>query len=176
MATQNPPHAPQRRASLIKRVLLGLLVLLIGAVVWDVVRSTSTPPTSEIAGTTIDGKPWALADHKGKNPVIVNFFGTWCGPCKMELPHLIALKEKYKDRGVELVLITRETAAEVRQSPEFLRMPVTLLTDGSPVFDRYHIDAVPQTYMFDRSGKSVYEVQGYTEDSLVDLEKKLSAL
>lgn len=177
MTTQPQTHSPSRhqRSQWTRRSLLALLALVVGAVVWDMVRAV-TQPRSQVnfTATTLQGKDWSLDTYRGKKPVMLSFFGTWCQPCKIELPHLIALKEKYRERGVELVIITRETAEEVRKAPEFLTMPVTLITDGSPIFEKYKIEGVPHTYLFDQSGKLAFEAEGYTEGSLVDLEKKLA--
>lgn len=176
MQPQTQSLSRHHRSQWVKRGLLALLAVVVGAVVWDMARVATEPrPQGSFTGTTIEGKTWSLDTYRGKKPVLVSFFGTWCQPCKMELPHLIELKEKYQARGVELVIITRETAAEVRKSPEFLKMPLTLITDGDTIFEEYKIEGVPHTYLFNQAGKLAFEAEGYNEASLVDLEKQLAS-
>lgn len=63
-------------------------------------------PLPDIAATTIDGEELALADLDG--PVLVNFWASWCGPCKEEAPHLNALAEQYGDQLTVLGVNTRD--------------------------------------------------------------------
>lgn len=176
MTTETHPITRNRRNPWLRRGLLIVVSLIVAAVLWDGIHAAITPPKrGNFSATTMDGKDWSLASYRGKKPVILSFFATWCGPCKLELPHLIELREKYRDRGVELVIITRETPEVVRQSPEFLKMPVTLITDGSDIFDEYRVDGIPHTFMFDRTGKVVFDLEGYQEGALADLEKRLEA-
>jgi thiol-disulfide isomerase/thioredoxin len=176
MSSESTASTRYRRRRLIQRVLLILVPLLIAVVVWDAIRGIVTPPKrSDFTAATLQGKDWSLASYRGKKPVLVSFFATWCSPCKQELPHLIELRDKYRATGVELVLITREPATVVRQFPEFSRLPITVITDGSEIFDEYQVDGIPHTIMFDRSGKIVFDVEGFSEAGLSKLEKQLSA-
>jgi thiol-disulfide isomerase/thioredoxin len=176
MSPSTPVNARYHRKQWIQRGVLGLVALVVLAIAWDGLRAATRPrPQSNFTATTVQGKDWSLASYRGKKPVIVSFFATWCAPCKMELPHLIKLRDKYQSQGVELVIITRETADVVRQSPEFLQMPVTLITDASTIFNEYRVEGIPHTLMFDHAGKLVFDVEVYTEASLAELEKHLAA-
>lgn len=176
MTSESPSNTRYRRNRWIQRVLLLLVSLFVAVVVWDSIRGAITPPKrSDFTATTLEGKDWSLASYRGKKPVLVSFFATWCGPCKQELPHLLELRDKYRKTGVELVLITREPAAEVRQFPEFSQLPITVLTDGGEIFDEYQVSGIPHTIMFDRSGKIVFETEGFSESGLDKLEQQLSA-
>jgi len=174
MATQTHKSPHYRRTKWIQRGLLGLGLLLIAAIAWDGIRVITRPRIqANFTASTIQGKDWSLASYRGKKPVIVSFFATWCSPCKMEIPHLVKLREKYRSQGLELVIITRESPEVVRQFPEFLAMPVTLITDGASIFEEYQVDGIPHTLMFDRSGKLAFEAEGYTEALMAQLDKIL---
>lgn len=174
MATNTSSGARPQRGPWLKRGLLILIPLLLVAVIWDGLRSMLAPkPRPDFTATTLQGKDWSLASYRGKKPVILNFFATWCGPCKQELPRLVEIQQKHQASGVELVIITREPADVVKQFPEFSELPVTLITDGGAIFDEYQVDAIPHTLYFDQGGKLAFEVQGYNEVALGDLEKRL---
>lgn len=70
-------------------------------------------PAPSISGLTLDGAPLSLADLSG--PVVINFWGSWCGPCVAEAPHLAAVAEQYAAEGVSVVGVNvRDTTVNAR--------------------------------------------------------------
>jgi peroxiredoxin len=105
--------------------------------------------------TDLQGKSWALHDLRGK-VVLVNFWATWCPPCRKEMPDLDALYLKFKDQGLIILAISDEDATKVR--PFLKERPVTypvLLDPGRKVNDVFHIDGIPKSFVYDREGKLV---------------------
>jgi peroxiredoxin len=103
----------------------------------------------------LQGKTWHLRELKGK-VVLVNFWATWCPPCRKEMPDLQALYEKYKDQGFVVLSISDEEAAKV--SP-FIRerkisYPV-LLDPGRKVNDAFVVEGIPKSFVYDREGRLV---------------------
>jgi thiol-disulfide isomerase/thioredoxin len=123
----------------------------------------------------LGGQAWNLADHRGKGPIIVNFFATWCGPCNMELPHLVQLQEKYRDRGLKVVAVTDETADQLRGHP-MAQHKLIFLTDAGDVKQAYGIDAIPHTIMFTPEGKVQGEIAGFSDDAVKSLDDYLAGL
>jgi thiol-disulfide isomerase/thioredoxin len=132
--------------------------------------------------TTVDGKKLKLADLKGK-VVIVDVWGTWCGPCKQELPHFKKLYEKYKDQGFEIVGLAIEKAtgdaAEkgVREFAEKngMKYPLACVDNRGPVIKQIpEFRAVPTTLYLDKAGKVRFKKVGY--EDLGALERPLKAL
>lgn len=83
-------------------VYLFALALVLMAGVTVAAEMESMPPAEPVFAATLadfDGKPVPLAELKGKL-VVLNFWATWCGPCRMEIPHLIEAQEKYGPRGI----------------------------------------------------------------------------
>jgi thiol-disulfide isomerase/thioredoxin len=125
----------------------------------------------EIEGTTSDGKPFHLTDYKGK-VILLNFWATWCGPCRMEIPDLIALQEKYGPKGFVVVGLADEkdpnpdsAVALIKKFAEDskLNYPVLLLPEG--IRNEFGgIAGLPTSFLIDRNGKVVYGMEGLPSD------------
>jgi len=103
----------------------------------------------------LQGNSWHLRDLKGK-VVLVNFWATWCPPCRKEMPDLQALYDKYKDHGFVVVSISDEEAAKVQPfiAERKITYPV-LLDPGRKVNDLFQVEGIPKSFVYDRSGKMV---------------------
>jgi peroxiredoxin len=105
--------------------------------------------------TDLQGKPWHLRDLQGK-VVLVNFWATWCPPCRKEMPDLQALYDKYKDQGFVVLAISDEETAKV--GPFIAERKITypvLLDPGRKVNDAFVVEGIPKSFVYDRSGKLV---------------------
>jgi len=103
----------------------------------------------------LQGNPWHLRDLRGK-VVLVNFWATWCPPCRKEMPDLQALYDKYKDQGFVVVSISDEQAAKVQPfiTERKITYPV-LLDPGRKVNDLFQVEGIPKSFVYDRAGKLV---------------------
>jgi peroxiredoxin len=103
----------------------------------------------------LQGKSWHLQDLRGK-VVLVNFWATWCPPCRKEMPDLDALYNKYKDQGFVVLAISDEEAAKVAPfiAEHKIGYPV-LLDPGRKVNDIFVVEGIPKSFVYDRSGKLV---------------------
>lgn len=105
--------------------------------------------------TDLQGKTWHLRDLKEK-VVLVNFWATWCPPCRKEMPDLQALYDKYKDQGLLVLAISDEENAKV--SPFIAERKITypvLLDPGRKVNDAFVVEGIPKSFVYDRNGKMV---------------------
>jgi peroxiredoxin len=105
--------------------------------------------------TDLHGKNWALHDLRGKI-VLVNFWATWCQPCRKEMPDLDALYQTFKGQGLMVLAISDEDANKVK--PFISERPVTypiLLDPGRKINDAFRIDGIPKSFVYDREGKLV---------------------
>jgi peroxiredoxin len=109
-----------------------------------------------------DGEHVSLEDLKGQ-VVMINFWATWCGPCRREMPHLEALHQRYADLGFTLLGINVED--DSRGVDKFLReTPISfevLYDPANQVSAMYDVIAMPSTVMVDREGNLRYMHHGY---------------
>ena len=103
----------------------------------------------------LNNKKWTLSELRGKI-VLVNFWATWCPPCRAEMPVLDAIYTHYQNEGLVILSITDEDSFTV---DSFLRgknyHPPVLVDPGDAVHKQFHITGIPQTFVFNRDGKLV---------------------
>ncbi len=105
--------------------------------------------------TELGGKIWTLKEQRGK-VVVLNFWATWCPPCRKEMPDLEMLYQQFKDQGLVILAISDEDAGKVR--PFIAQQKVTypiLLDPGRKVNELFQIEGIPKTFVYDRNGKLV---------------------
>src|SRR5882762_4919843 len=103
----------------------------------------------------LSGKSWTLKELRGQ-VVVVNFWATWCPPCRKEMPDLETLYKQFKDQGLVILAISDEDAGKVR--PFIAEQKVTypiLLDPGRKVNELFQIEGIPKTFVYDRGGKLV---------------------
>jgi len=128
----------------------------------------------------LSGKKVSLADYLGK-AVLINFWATWCGPCKIETPWLVELRNQYASKGFEILGVSLDDldpddkkmlAQEKRDIAKFAaqeHMQYPVLIDGGSIDKPYGgLDALPTSYFVDRAGNVVAAQLGLT--SKADIE------
>jgi peroxiredoxin len=101
----------------------------------------------------LNNKKWTLSQLRGKI-VLVNFWATWCPPCRTEMPNLDLIYTHFASEGLVILSITDENPFTVNS---FLQgknyHPPVLIDSGGAVHKQFHITGIPQTFVFDRDGK-----------------------
>jgi peroxiredoxin len=103
----------------------------------------------------LQGKTWSLKDLRGK-VVLLNFWATWCPPCRKEMPDLEALYLRFKDQGLVVLAVSDEDAAKV--TPFLAERNITypvLLDPDRKVNEQLQIEGIPKSFVYDREGKLV---------------------
>ena len=127
-------------------------------------------------GWTLDNKQRAkLADYKGK-VVVLDFYATWCEPCRAETPRLVELQRQYAAQGLQVIGLNVGGEDDREEVPAYakefgiqypLAFPDDELADGYLGDDQN----IPQAFVFDRNGNMVKRFVGYTESSGSELER-----
>lgn len=114
----------------------------------------------ELKVQVLKGDPVNLKEGVGKNLFIIEFWATWCGPCKFSIPHLTELQEKYREDGLVVIGISDETAATVLPYIEEMgeKMDYTVAIDLSKstmsrYLRGYGEDAIPRAFVIDVNGR-----------------------
>ena len=114
---------------------------------------------------TPDDRPIRLGDFKGK-VVFLNFWATWCEPCREEMPSMERLHRAYKDRGLVVLAISLDSQGASVVNPFVKKLALTFPVALDPkmaVRERYGVWAVPSTFIIDRQGKRVLFANGSRE-------------
>lgn len=146
-----------------KHWLGGLLVLCYSLVA----GAADYPDAGKLFAATfdgLDGKPVVLADYQGK-PLVLNFWATWCAPCRKEIPDLIAVHKQFAGRGVALVGIAVEEADKLADfvKEQGIDYPIAVGRDkGIWLLQTLGNKAavLPYTVVIDRDGKIIFTKRG----------------
>ena len=144
----------------LRQLFAGLLMAFCTASAMSAVAPMSVAPDFTLR--SMSGSNLRLKEQRG-NVVMINFWATWCGPCRQEMPHLNKLHDKYSPAGFVLlgVNVDEDTryAAEVAKKLG-IRFPVLLDTDKA-ISRLYDLSTMPSTVLIDRDGKVRYVHRGY---------------
>jgi peroxiredoxin len=118
-----------------------------------------------------EGKDISLSDFKGKI-VLIDFWGTWCGPCQMAMPAIQKVHAKFKDKGVVVIGIScrEKPSGDPAKMMKDKGCDYDLLLNGEKITSDWHVPGYPTMYLIDREGRIAYSELGYDEE----LEGKVS--
>lgn len=147
-----------------KNIAYGLGILLVALMLYLTLFTSPEHTTSGLSKgkpapdftlRTLDGKKVSLSELKGK-VVLVNFWATWCPPCREEMPLFEKVYKKYKDKGFEILAVSTDSSVEpVKKFVEEFNVSFPVLLDDGKVSSLYSIQGLPTSFLIDREGKVV---------------------
>jgi thiol-disulfide isomerase/thioredoxin len=161
----------QNRRTRVALITSLLLLLIAGAAC----RATNDKRLSDYAWTLEDKQRAKLSDYLGK-VVLVDFYATWCEPCRDETPHLVKMQQQYEAQGLQIIGLNvggEDDRAEVPRYVKEFSIQYPLGFPDDELVEAYlgNNENIPQTFVFDRRGKLVKHVTGYSEEAGAELER-----
>ncbi|WP_144483157.1 TlpA family protein disulfide reductase [Bacillus pumilus] len=146
-----------------KGIASAVLLMLIGLLVWNLLEPKEPAiglekgdqaPDFELK--TLDGQTASLSDYQGKK-VLINFWATWCKPCRTEMPDLDAIRSEYDQVEVLAVNLTttEKSVDHVAAFANELKLSFPILLDQKGIQARYQVLSYPTTYILDEKGHIV---------------------
>ena len=154
------------------------------AIVFALVVGAGSAMAGEVAPDftlrDIDGKEVKLSTFKGK-VVMVNFWATWCGPCKIEMPHLDKMDREFEDKGFEVISISTDDARAASKVKPLIKRGgygfTVLLDKDTTVVAQYNpAKTLPYNALIDRDGRIHKVYQGYNPGDEVEMRKDVEEL
>jgi peroxiredoxin len=119
-------------------------------------------PAPDFALESLDGKTMHLSDFRGK-AVLLNFWATWCGPCKIEMPWFVDFQKQYGSQGFQIVGVAMDDASkeDIAKFAKDMGVNYPILIGKEAVGDQYGgVPALPETFLIGRDGKIVDKIIG----------------
>jgi len=133
----------------------------------------------DFALKTLEGKTLRLSELRGKKVVLINFWATWCPPCRLEMPTMQKIYSEYKGKGFEILAINIEPDAhdEIHEFMKELRLTFPVLLDADmKVARKYRINGLPASVLIDRKGTIYAKEVGYHDWTDKDSRKQVEGL
>jgi thiol-disulfide isomerase/thioredoxin len=134
-------------------------------------QNAATPrPAPDSKFLTMDGKTVSLSDYKGK-VVLLDFWATWCGPCRMAMPGLQKMHESMKSKGLVVLGVSLDRNPPVQVPPFLTKMGITYTNFADNPKDpsslKWNVQAIPSLYLIDRKGNIVRWWRGMAPETVL---------
>ena len=139
-------------------------------------KTKAGDPARDFSAPDLNGRNVRLQNLRGK-VVLLNFWGTWCGPCRQEFPELVRLHQRLKDRGFEIVAVDvgDDDEEAVKAFADGAGATFSIVRDQG-ASSLYGVASFPTNVLIDRSGVIRFQLRGYGSDSVARLGREAEKL
>ncbi len=140
-------------------------------------KTTQATQAPDFTLKDLSGKNVTLSSFKGR-PVLLDFWATWCGPCRMSIPYVQAFYQKHQAEGLVVLGVNMdEDPSQVPEFVKYLKMtyPV-LLAAGTSVPQDYGVEGIPSFVIINQEGRVVRRYQGFGQSMLLQWESDLQGI
>jgi peroxiredoxin len=142
--------------------------------------ATITPAQIELEFETTDNEQMSLGELSAKGPVLINFWATWCQPCKAEIKHLKTIYDKYQDIGLTIVGINQDSPKSLAKVNAFIasqkiNYPI-VLDPNNQIFQKFNGQVMPYSLLIDGNQEIVFKHTGYLPGDEKKLEEEIKKL
>lgn len=132
------------------------------------------PDAPDFEMKTLQGKTVHLHDYRGK-AVLLNFWATWCIPCREEVPWLIDFQKQYGPKGLVILGVAMDTSSvPIRKFSTKLEMNYAILLGNQALADQYYVKGLPVSIFIDRNGRITDQLPGAASRSFIENEIQLA--
>src|SRR5580704_11015490 len=134
-------------------------------------------PAPDFSAATLDGRTVSLADFRGQKKVVVSFWASWCGPCRLEMPSLIQFyKTNHRDTS-DFEILAVSIDEDPKAAADFatamkLNFPI-LVDPDQKIANAYQVEGIPTMFVIDKDGKVIYGRAGYDATMTFQLASEL---
>lgn len=154
-----------RKSALVKSLILLMPVFLLCACTKSIEASSAAP---DVSLRDMDGNMVQLSDFKGK-VIILNFFASWCPPCRQEIPDFVGLQKQYADQGFAMIGVSLTSADDVRPFAKKMGINYTVLVGDDKAEAAYGpIRSIPTTFLIDKEFNIAKKYIGYRSGKIFE--------
>ncbi len=122
-------------------------------------------PAPDFSASTLDGRTVSLADFRGQKKIVVAFWASWCGPCRLEMPGLIQFYKRNHSDSSDFEVLAVSIDEDPKEAENFassmkLNFPV-LIDPRQKIANAYEVDGIPTMFVIDKAGKVIYGHAGF---------------
>lgn len=153
------------------RLLKILSIILTFFILFNCGKKTIRDPLS-FKLENLDGEQMELKKYKGKI-ILLDFWATWCPPCRAAIPHLVNLYEKFQDRNFIILGIGLDEKEPLIKMKDEMNIKYPILIGNNEIAKFYQVQAIPTLVLLDKNGKIYYKEVGFSEEGIKKLETKI---
>jgi cytochrome c biogenesis protein CcmG/thiol:disulfide interchange protein DsbE len=140
-------------------------------------KAKETGSAPDFTLKSLEGQEITLASLKGK-VVLLDFWATWCGPCRESIPHLVDLFKNYQEKGLEVIgmSLDKGEAEVVRRFSHSMDIPYPIILTPEEVARKFGVTALPTTFLIDKEGKIQEKMIGFNSKIAKEMAEKVRKL